>query len=117
MLACCCLPILPENRVDCSLEITAAMDEGIDSCSMRVKRKIRNLIFSRIQFHFKDAQMLASARQRKPIEEVRAAYKGEKHAGGEVMPTVREHSWEEIFSQQRDAAEERSVDADEDDAA
>ena len=61
--------------------------------------------------------MLASARQGKSIEEVDGANKGEKHAGGEVMPTVREHSREEIFSQQCDAAEESSVDADENDAA
>jgi hypothetical protein len=45
MLAFCCSPILPGGLVHCRQETFAAMDEGIDSCSIGVKEKIRNLIF------------------------------------------------------------------------
>ena len=56
-------------------------------------------------------------RKWKVIEKVRGAQDGKSYASSEVVPTVREHSGKEISSEQRDAAKERPVDGDDDDAS
>jgi hypothetical protein len=45
MLACRCLSILPGDSSRLQIENITAMDEGIDSCSIGVKRKMRDLFF------------------------------------------------------------------------
>ena len=85
----------------------------LDACQ---EKNLQSYIFMNA-VRFEDDIRTSSVRLRKVIEEVGGANECKQHAGGEVVPTMREHAGEEILSQQSDAAEERAIDADENDAA
>lgn len=86
------------------------MQEGIDSCWLCVKRKIcdkdlrRDVVLFWGVVHVFEQLWIGS-------------YQSEHHAGEEVVPTVRDHSWKQVSAQQRKHAKERAEDRDEEDAA
>ena len=67
----------------------------LDACQ---EKNLQSYIFMN-GVRFKDDHRTASVWLRKVIEEVGGANEGEQHAGGEVVPTMREHTGKEILSQ------------------
>ena len=91
MLACCWLTILPGVQIDSDHAIDAAMQEGIDSRWLRVKKKISNAEIN--------CKRVLFWRGRNVLQQMRRANESERHAGGKVMPTVCDHAGQKIFSQ------------------